>query len=121
MNVSDFEARTHALDPYEKERVKFLINDAKTIIDAEFEAAKAKPKSQELIDTVIFSMVKRAFSCADFDGMAVSQYSQSASPYSESFTFANPAGDLYLTKAEKKRLGIIGARYFSVRPKIGDV
>lgn len=43
------------------------------------------------------------------DAAGVSQASWGASPYSGSVTYANPAGDVYLTAFEKRLLGIDGA------------
>lgn len=43
----------------------------------------------------------------------VTQWTQSATPYSESMTFANPNRDAYLTKSEKLLLGIGFARLAS--------
>ncbi len=39
------------------------------------------------------------------------QFSQAAGGYSESFTIGNPYRDIYLTKAEKRLLGIGRGRY----------
>lgn len=48
----------------------------------------------------------------------VSQVSQGADIYSASYTFANPTGDFYLTKADKERLGFVGGGVFSIEPMI---
>lgn len=46
----------------------------------------------------------------------VSQMSQGADIYSASYTFSNPAGDFYLTKADKERLGLVGGGVFTIAP-----
>lgn len=63
----------------------------------------------ELVTDVCCSMVKRAMVAGDaVDGVQ----QQSAGPYS--MTFANPTGDLYLTKSEKADLGISRQRAFTI-------
>lgn len=44
------------------------------------------------------------------------QFSQAAGGYSESFTIGNPYRDIYLTKAEKRLLGIGRGRYAAAIP-----
>ena len=48
------------------------------------------------------------------DAAGISQSSQTAGPFTESLTYANPAGDLYLTNAERTSLGLKRQRAFSV-------
>lgn len=57
---------------------------------------------------VCIDMVHRA-DASPTAGMGVSSYSQGANGFSENIGYANPMGDLYLTKQEMMRLGI-GAR-----------
>ena len=54
---------------------------------------------------VCIDMVHRADS-SPMVGMGVESYSQGANGFSENIGFANPMGDLYLTKQEMMRLGI---------------
>ena len=44
-----------------------------------------------------------------------------AGPYTQSWTFANPSGDMYLTKMEKRLLGITSGYIGSIRPKVGII
>lgn len=61
----------------------------------------------DLVTDVVCAMVKRVMQGpADLDGVA--SRSEAGGPFSQSVTFANPSGDLYLTKAEKVSLGIAG-------------
>ena len=70
------------------------------------------------LSTVCLSMVHRALSAPS--GMeGVSQYSQTAGSYNASVTFANPTAELWLGKADMKRLGLAGARVFSIAPMAG--
>lgn len=50
----------------------------------------------------------------------ITQTSQTAGSYSASYTFSNPSGDFYLTKADKSRLGLTIRAYIgSIPPLIG--
>ena len=118
--IEEFERRFKPLEEHEKTKALAALDDANIIISAEF-LSRGKRMSEaddELVKTVIISMAKRAFGGSDFGGAAITQYSQSASPYSESVTFANPQGDIYLTKSEKRLLGLNTQRVFSISPKI---
>ena len=48
-----------------------------------------------------------------------SQYTQAAGSYSASVTLANPGGDIYLTRSDLKRLGLLGCRIGSIHPSGG--
>lgn len=65
------------------------------------------------------NMVIRALSASNSGaGYGVTQWSQTASSFNEQFSYANPTGDLYLTSAEKKMLGIGSSQIFTVEPTI---
>lgn len=58
---------------------------------------------------VTVRMVKRAMALDDdLDG--VKSIQETTGPFSGSTTFANPMGDLYLTKADLRRLGLLAQR-----------
>ena len=107
--VEDLEARWRPLSAAEKIRASALLEDAAGDIDAcsplpdpvTTEATQARK-------VVSCEMVKRAMAAGV--GVAVSQESQTRGPFNASVTYANPTGDLYLTKADKKRLGCGGPR-----------
>lgn len=54
-----------------------------------------------LAGDIVCDMVKRAMGSAE---AGVTQMSETAGPFSQSVSFSNPSGDLYLTKAEKRQL-----------------
>lgn len=108
--VSDLEARWRTLDDAEKARAEVLFEDAAAIIEAEgMDVSKPDEAVLALLKMVSCDMVKRAMLSSSVHP-AATQSTMSVGPFSESFTFANPTGDLYLTKAEKRRLGIGGCR-----------
>lgn len=109
--VEDLEARWRALTQAEQARAQVLLEDASDLIRStcrNWEAA-----SEDTRKRITCQAVKRAM-LAD-DQVGVTQTSQSVGSFSESFTFANPQGDLYLTKTEKRALGGGGSvRTYSV-------
>ena len=90
--VGDLEARWHALTGDERTRAETLLQDASDLIRTTCpQWANAKPATLKRIACMA---VKRAM-----------QAPQTAGSYSESLSYANPAGDLYLTTSEKEALG----------------
>ncbi|MDD5799044.1 MAG: Gp19/Gp15/Gp42 family protein [Coriobacteriales bacterium] len=53
-------------------------------------------------------------------GFGVTQESWGATPYSGSMSFANPTGDLYLTKTERQLLGLDADWAGYVSPKVPE-
>ena len=121
--TSDLVNRWRELNDTEKKRAETLLldatakitsmcNDSGVDIDEENEV-----QAHNLLATTC-EMVKRAM-LSSVDSAPTTSYSQGAGSYTESFTYANPTGDLYLTSAEKKLLGIGRQRIFSIRPTGG--
>lgn len=73
----------------------------------------------ELLKHVSCSMVIRAMSASEYDAFGVSQTSMTAGQYSQSWSYSNPSGDLYLTKLEKRLLGITSSYIGEIPAKIG--
>lgn len=106
--ITDLQARWPGLPDGSHPRATELLGDAAVRIDAEAPppAPPLELTEHELRARLIVScgMVERAMKS---DGTAgVTQESRTQGPFSSSFTFANPTGDLYLTKADRKLLGI---------------
>ena len=53
---------------------------------------------------IVCKMVERSMG-TPVDAPSVTAFSQTMGPFTEQSTFANPTGDLYLTKAERRQLG----------------
>lgn len=100
--VVDLEARWHPLTDSERDKAQVLIDDASDmILDAagDIDALRA-----ETLTRICCQMVKRAMIADTANPTGMSQYSQTAGSFSESGTYANPTGDLYLLAAEKRAL-----------------
>lgn len=87
-------------------------------IDARIAAYVLDPSAPGALDPdlaadVVCEMVKTA-APTDAGGAGVASIQQSAGPYSQSTTFANPVGDLYFSKKQRKLLGCGGQRAFTV-------
>lgn len=115
--VSDLERRWRPLSDSEKSTAAALLEDASEIVRADCSDAGVNADAIAAARTrmVVCAIVKRAMHAAASEvADGVTTFSSGTGPFTESLTFANPTGDLYLTKAEKRRLGIGKARAFTV-------
>lgn len=106
---SDLEARWRPLSASERARAEVLLSDASGIIEAELsEAGRSADGADDALAAslraVCCSMVRRVMA-NDVDG-DYTQASVTAGSFSQQYTFANPAGDMYLTAQERRLLGI---------------
>lgn len=105
--VADLEDRWRTLTPDEKSRAGVLLGDAAVRLDA-LCPPSVPPTSQELEARRIVSceMVKRAMSTpGGVAGIGVTSHQAGAGPFQETQQFANPTGDLYVTKSDRALLG----------------
>ena len=116
--VSDIEARWHTLTPSESAKAATLLDDAAAILDTLAVFDSSDPNVAANLRIVSCNMVIRAMS-SSADTFGMSQGSMTAGPYTQSWTFANPSGDMYLTKMEKRLLGVTQGYIGSIRPKVG--
>lgn len=116
--VSDLEARWRPLSTEERARAAVLLEDASSMLRVELPEIDARldavPPTLDagIPRMIVCKMVQRAMQSGG-DG-AVSAVQQTAGPFSQSTSYANPQGDLYLTKAERKMLGLGRASAFSI-------
>lgn len=111
--AEDVEAGFRDLTAQEKERASEKLKEAAVLIDS------LAPKCTDLLKKKIVScnMVRRAIGDADTMAFPIgaTQGSVSALNYSQSWTVGSggSVGELYLTKTEKKMLGIGGKTGFA--------
>lgn len=112
--VDDLEARWRTLTDTEKTRAGVLLGDAQVRLDAECPPS-APPTEAELEARKIVSceMVKRSMLNSEA-AAGVGSTQATAGPFSQSFNYTNPTGDLYLTKGDRKLLGCGRARAFTI-------
>lgn len=106
--VEDYAARFG--EPADPAVLAECLEDATRLIASELAAAGSDPAE---VDPGVLMQVCREVAHRAVGGGAVpfgvSQLTQTAGPYSGSYSFANPTGDAYLTKAERRMLGLVGA------------
>lgn len=99
--VEELEARWRTLSAPERVRADVLLQDAAVRID--IECPPTIPVTDEAARKIIScEMVKRAM--ANPAGIGVTQYSETTGPFTDQVTYANPSGDMYLTKADRRLL-----------------
>ena len=114
--VADYEARYGKVD--DEERISKLLQDATNIIASQpgFCDKNRDETWWGVLETVACAMVHRSMMAGSYAGL--SNVSQGAGGYTASVAVYNPGGDLYLTRNERRALGIGGARIGSVAPAI---
>lgn len=117
-SIYDLENRWKVLEGSERERAMTLLEDGSALIESTVSRAGAPEPNSSIARMVVCSMVKRAMSAGEF--MGVQSEAQAAGPYSQTVTYINPTGDLYLTKSEQKALGLKKQFIASLLPKMGD-
>jgi len=101
----DLEARWRPLTDAERARVSMLIEDAQSLVMDECPNWQTTSSGTRI--RVICAIVKRAMAApfADDGLTGISAATETTGPFSQQLTFANPSGDLYLTKAERRAFG----------------
>lgn len=118
-NVSDLESRWRELSSDESTVADALLGDAATMLTKLVDVDSTDTEQAALLKIVSCNMVKRAMSALDSDAFGMTTQSMTAVGFSQSNTFANPSGDMYLTKYERKLLGISNSYISSIAPYIG--
>lgn len=116
-DVSDIEARWRTLDSAERDRAQALIQDASAALTKLVHDIDEEDDEQmQLLNLVCTNMVIRVMSATAADTYGASNMSMTAGPYTQQWTYSNPSGDLYVTKFEKRLLGITSGYIRSIRP-----
>lgn len=118
--LADYEARCGAVSEEDAAKVEALLEDASAFMEGQFRRYMGRDYEEDVnsvfdanAKAVCVAMVSRAV-LASGALAGVTQQSQTAGPYSESYTYANPTGDLYLGRSDLKRLGLAGTRIGSI-------
>lgn len=121
--LEDLQSRWRSLSADEQQRATTLLSDAAVKIALACKQSgvaidAADELQSEALKSINCEMVKRAM-MSPIDMPPVSSFAQTAGSYSESQTYVNPTGDLYMTLGEKKMLGIGTQKMGSITPIIG--
>lgn len=120
-SIADYEARYGTLEPDQVAQVQELLNDATLILISELGKNYDEHNAEQAarLRTVCRAMAGRAFASSVNDILAgTSQTTETAGPYSVSYSFSNPTADLFLTKQERKMLQLDAAQISSIAPSI---
>ena len=115
-DVSDIESRWRELSTDEEARAATLIDDASAMLSALVTVDISDKRQAELLNMVCCNMVIRAMSASEYDAFGASQMSVTAGPSSQQWTDTNPSGDMFITKMEKRLLGISTSYIGTIRP-----
>lgn len=99
--VDDLQSRWHPLTEAEQTRAAALLDDASDLIRSQ--CPTWRNASDKTLRRITCQVVKTAM--VGQAGAGITQESGTTGPFSASYTYANPAGDLYLTRAQKHELG----------------
>ena len=118
-DVSDIEVRLQrTLSPSETACAESLIEGASAVLDKLVDVDYADVEQQQLLNFVCTNMVCRVISASGFDVLGASQASMTAGAYTQQYSFSTPVGDMYLTKLEKRLLGITTSYIGSIPAEI---
>lgn len=107
--VSDIETRLgRTFTAEETPNIQALLDGASAVLN-KLVNVTGDTEQNALLKFVCTNMVSRMVSSGDsssFDALGMSQASITAGAYTQSYSFSTPYGDMYLTKLEKRLLGI---------------
>ncbi|MEE8725563.1 MAG: Gp19/Gp15/Gp42 family protein [Bifidobacterium crudilactis] len=117
--TTDLEARWHTLTASEQAQAKVLIDDASDKI------ITVCPRYENLrpltLTRITCAMVQRAMSISDDALAGATQHSETTGPMTDSWSYSNPDGALYLKKQELHDLGVGVQKAFSIDMGSGSV
>lgn len=118
-DVEDIELRLQrTFSESETANVEALLDSASAVLNKLVKVVEDDSEQAELLKFVCTNMVCRAVSANGMDVLGASQASVTAGPYTQSYSFATPSGDMYLTKLEKRLLGITSGYIGSIEAEI---
>lgn len=105
----DVEARWRTLTPDEQTRVTVLLDDAFAELSKQVAVDESDALQAELLKIVSCNMVIRAMVAGESNAYGIDQMQATMGPFAQTVHYSNATGDLYLTKNEKRLLGIVGS------------
>ncbi|WIE65950.1 Gp19/Gp15/Gp42 family protein [Curtobacterium sp. MCLR17_036] len=118
----DLAKRWRPLTDAEKTTAEVLLEDASIEVRAALKRAGIDTTDDfdtDAAKVVVCGMVKRSMIAGD-TAAGVTTAQETTGPFSRSFTYANPTGDLYMTKRERQMLGIGLQTVFTVPMESAD-
>lgn len=115
----DVEARWRTLTADEQERATMLLEDAATILDGVAVIDAADMQQAAALKLVSCNMVIRSMVASASSAFGVDELQATMGPFGQTAHFANPSGDMYLTKLDKRLLGVTGGKGRILHPAYG--
>ena len=115
----DVAARWRELTADEQSRATVLLDDAAVILRSRVAVVDGDEDQAAALKTVSCNMVIRAMVAASSAAFGVSELNATMGPFAQTARFANPNGDLYLTKQDRRIIGITGGRGRILHPSYG--
>ena len=113
--VADLEARWRDLSDAEEAQASVLLDDAAAYLQALVEVDPDNEVQAANLKMVSCNMVKRAMSSSASDAFGVTNTTATMGPFRQQVAYANPSGDMYVSKSERAILGIGTATIGSIR------
>lgn len=108
--VADLEARWRGLSEAEASRAEVVLADASDLIRTLAPGWAGLP--EETLRRIACQVAKRAMLASDVGD--VSSLQEQTGPFMTQVSYANPQGDLYLTRLEKMQLGVLKTGAFEI-------
>ena len=118
---TDIEARWRMLTADEQAKATTLLDDASAILAGLVTVDDGDEQQAARLKMVCCSMVIRSMVASESDAYGVDELSATMGPFGQTAHFANPNGDMYLTKLEKRLLGIGGGKGRILYPGCGQL
>jgi len=117
----DIEARWRTLTADEQAVATTLLDDASNVLESLVEIDESDEKQAANLKQVCCSMVIRSMVASASSAFGVDELSATMGPFGRTMHYSNPNGDIYLTKFEKRLLGISGGRGRILYPGYGPI
>ncbi|WP_065962846.1 Gp19/Gp15/Gp42 family protein [Curtobacterium sp. UCD-KPL2560] len=104
-STDDLEKRWRPLTEAERDTAEVLLEDASVEVRSALARSGVTVVDADAAKLVVCGMVKRSMIAGD-TAAGVTTTQETTGPFSRSFTYSNPTGDLYMTKREKQLLGL---------------
>lgn len=117
----DVEGRWRTLTADELVRATTLLEDASTILSGMVDVDEGDAQQAAALRLVSCNMVIRSMVASASSAFGVDELQATMGPFGQTAHFANPNGDMYLTKLDKKLLGIGGGKGRIIYPAYGVV
>lgn len=117
----DVEGRWRTLTAEEQTRATALLDDAATILSGMVTVDDCDVHQAAALNLVSCNMVIRSMVASASSAFGVDELQATMGPFGQTAHFANPNGDMYLTKLDKKLLGIGGGKGRILRPAYGPL